>query len=62
VVAILAEVFMVGLEAQRRRVEEVLPSSTSSFIPFSPKSNVFKESDPKVDEALGEDQTVTQVR
>jgi hypothetical protein len=62
-VAMLAEIFMLRLEAERRLlVREVLPSSTSSFIQFSPKSNVLKESDLKVAEAPGEDQPVTHVR
>ena len=40
----LAEIFMVRSEAQARLVEEVLPSSRSSFIPFSPKSQfAFKD-------------------
>ena len=34
----LAEIFMVRLETEARLVEEVLPSSTSRFIPFSPRS------------------------
>ena len=34
----LAEIFMVRLETEARLAEEVLPSSTSRFIPFSPRS------------------------
>ena len=42
----LAEIFMVRSEAEARLVEEVLPSSTSRFIPFSPSSQfVFKQRD-----------------
>ena len=37
VAAMLAEIFMVRLEAEARLVEEVLPSRTSRFIPFSLK-------------------------
>jgi hypothetical protein len=57
-----AEIYMVRLEAERRLVREVLPSSTSSHIPLSPKSNAFKESEPKVAAAPGEDRPVTQAR
>jgi hypothetical protein len=46
VVAMLAEIFMVRSEAKARLVEEILPSSTSQFIPFSPRTQfVFKETD-----------------
>jgi hypothetical protein len=38
VVTMLAEIFMVLSEAKARLVEEVLPSSTSQFVPFSPRS------------------------
>jgi hypothetical protein len=63
VVAMLAEIFMVRLEAKGRRVEEVLPSSTSSFIPFSPRSHfVFKETDAKGGETSDKDGPVTEVR
>jgi hypothetical protein len=37
-VAMLAEIFMMRSEAERRLVRQVLPSSTSHLIPFSPKS------------------------
>jgi hypothetical protein len=48
----LAEIFMVRLEAEARLAEEVLPSSASRFIPFSAKSQfVFKETDLKGNEA-----------
>jgi hypothetical protein len=63
VVAMLAEIFMVCLEAEARLVEEVLPSSTSRFIPFSPKSQFgFKEADRKVVEASGEEPPLRVVR
>jgi hypothetical protein len=41
----LAEIFMVRSEAKARLVEEVLPSSTSRFIPLSPRTQfTFKKS------------------
>jgi hypothetical protein len=51
----LAEIFMLRLDAERRLLaREVLPSSISAFIPLKPKSNhVFKETDPKDAEASG---------
>jgi hypothetical protein len=56
VVAMLAEIFMVRSEAEARLVEEVLPSSASRFIPFSPSSQfVFKETDLKGEEAPSEE-------
>jgi hypothetical protein len=59
VVAMLAEIFMVRSEAEARLVEEVLPSSTSRFIPFSPSSQlVFKETGLKGDEAPRAEQPV----
>ena len=62
-VAMLAEIFMVRLEAEVRRVAEVLPSSTSRFIPFSPSSQfVFKETDLKGEEAPDEERPVRVVR
>src|SRR5262249_43942444 len=40
VVVMLAEIFMVRLEAERRLLaQEVLPSSTSNCVPFSAKTN-----------------------
>jgi hypothetical protein len=54
VVVMLAEIFMVGLEVERRRGEEVLPSSTSSFILFIPSSHfVLKENGANGGEGLG---------
>jgi hypothetical protein len=48
VAAMLAEIFMVRSEAKARVVEDVLPSSSSSFIPFSPRTQfTFKETDLK---------------
>ena len=47
----------VRLEAEVRRAEEVIPSSTSRFIPFSPSSPfVFKETDLKGEEAPNKEQ------
>jgi hypothetical protein len=37
VVAMLAEIFMLRLEATARLMDKTLPSSTSPFVPFSPK-------------------------
>jgi hypothetical protein len=63
VVAMLAEIFMVRSEAKARLVQEVLPSSTSSFIPFSPKSEfALRQMDLKGDEAPSEEQPVSVVR
>jgi hypothetical protein len=58
VVAVLAEIFMLRLEAERRRVvQEVPPSSTSNFIPFSLRSQfILKETDLKGEEAGSERQ------
>jgi hypothetical protein len=59
----LAEIFMARSEAKARLVEEVLPSSTSQFIPFSPRTQfVFKETDLKVKEAPSEERPVSVVR
>jgi hypothetical protein len=59
----LAEIFMVRLEAEARLVEEVLPSSTSRFIPFIPSSQfVFKETDLKDEEAPGEEPPIGVIR
>jgi hypothetical protein len=53
----LGEIFMVRLEAEARLVEDILPSSTSPFIPFSPSGQfVFKETGLKGDEAPREEQ------
>jgi hypothetical protein len=52
----LAEIFMVRLQAEARFVEEVLPSRTSRFIPFSPRTQfTFKENDLKAEEAPSEE-------
>jgi hypothetical protein len=56
---VLAEIFMVRLEAEARLLEEVLPSSTSRLILFSPKSQFgFKEAERKVVEAPSEEPRV----
>jgi hypothetical protein len=58
----LAEIFMVRLEAEARLVE-VLPPSTSRFVPFSASSQfVFKETDFKGDKAPSEERPVRVVR
>ena len=55
----LAEIFMVRSEAKARLVEDVLPSSTSCFIPFSPRTQfTFKNTDPKVADAPREEPPV----
>jgi hypothetical protein len=55
----LAEIFMVRSEAKARLVEEVLPSSASQFIPFSPRTQfTFKNTDPKAKEAPSEERPV----
>jgi hypothetical protein len=61
VIAMLAEIFMVRLEAERRfLVQRALPST---FIPFNPNSNLaFKETDSKGAEASRKDRPVTEVR
>ena len=56
----LSEIFMVRSEARARLVEEVLPSSTSSFIPFSPRTQfTFKNTAPNVAEAPHEEPLAT---
>ena len=63
VVAMLAEIFMVRSEAKARLVEEVLPSSTSRFIPLSPRTQfTFKKTEPKVAEAPREEPPVGAVQ
>ena len=63
VVAMLAEIFMVRLEAEARLVEEVVPSRTSRFIPFSLKRQFgFKETEPKAAEAPSKEPLVRLVR
>jgi hypothetical protein len=44
VVAMLAEIFMMRLEAAPRPPQEILPSSTSQFVPFNENGQfTFKE-------------------
>jgi hypothetical protein len=63
VVAMLAEIFMVRSEAKARLVEEILPSSTSRFMPFSPRTKfTFKQTDLKAQEAPSEERPVNVVR
>jgi hypothetical protein len=55
VVAMPAEIFMVRLEAEARLLEEVLPSSRSRFIPYTPRSQfAFKQLADKDAEAPSE--------
>jgi hypothetical protein len=59
----LAEIFMVRLEVEARLVEEVLPWSTSRFVPFSASSQfVFKETDLKGSKSPSEERPVRVVR
>jgi hypothetical protein len=52
-----------GQEAEARLVEDILPSSTAPFIPFSPSSQfVSKETGLKGNEAPREEQPVKVVR
>jgi hypothetical protein len=63
VVAMLAEIFIVRSEAEARLVNEVLPWSTSSFIPFVPRSQfVFKKTDLNSTEPPSEEPPVRVVR
>jgi hypothetical protein len=55
----LAEVFMLRLEAERLRVQEVLPSSASSFVPFKATNNlVVKKAEHKAAETQSEEPLV----
>ena len=55
----LAEIFMVRLEAAARALKETMASSTSRSICFTPNSQVtFKESRDRLSEAVGEEPTV----
>jgi hypothetical protein len=59
----LAEIFMLRLEAERRGGQDVLPSSTSRQTLFSPKSKfVFKETNQKGAEAPSGEPPVRLVR
>jgi hypothetical protein len=59
VVAMLAEIFMLRLEAERLRVQEVLPSSASSFVPFEATNNlVVKKAEHKAAETQSEEPLV----
>ena len=56
----LAEIFMVRSEPKARLVEDILPSSRSSFIPFSPRTQfTFKETDLKAKEPPSEERSVS---
>jgi hypothetical protein len=63
VVAMLAEIFMVRLEAAARALQETVPSSTSRFVSFTPNSQfTFKESRDWLSEAVREEPTVQKVQ
>ena len=49
----LAEIFMVRLEAAVRPVQEKLPSSVSPFVPFSPSRHVDGDPDALMLEPIG---------
>jgi hypothetical protein len=62
VVAMLAEIFMMRSEVEARLVEDILPSSTSPFIPFRPSGQfVFNETGLKGDEVTRDQQPVKMV-
>jgi len=55
----LAEIFMLRLEAERLRVQEVLPSSASSFVPSKATNNlVVKKAEHKAAETQSEEPLV----
>jgi hypothetical protein len=59
----LAEIFMLRLEAERRLAQDVPPSSASRRRPFSAKSQfAFKEPNQEVAEAPGVEPPVRLVR
>ena len=63
VVAMLAEIFMVRSEAKVTVGGRNFPSSTSRFIPFSPRTQfTFKQPDLKGEETPNEEQYVKVVR
>jgi hypothetical protein len=57
----LAEIFMVRLEAAARALEETVPSTTSQFVSFTPKSQFpFKETREEATERkVGHDHMIT---
>ena len=53
VVAMLAEIFMMRLEAAARALQKPPPSSTSPFVPFNPEPKfTFKETSHRHAEAV----------
>jgi hypothetical protein len=55
----LAEIFMLRLEAERLRVQEVLPSSASTFVPIKATNNlVVKKAERKAAETQNEEPLV----
>jgi hypothetical protein len=63
VVAMLAEIFMVRLEAAARALRETVPSSTSRFICFNPNSQfTVKQSPDSPLEAVREEPLLRKVQ
>jgi hypothetical protein len=59
----LAEIFMVRLEAAARALKETVPSSTSRFTPFAPNSQVtFKQSQDRPLEPVREELPLREVQ
>ena len=57
----LAEIFMVRLEAAARALKKTLPSSTSRFVSFTPNSQcTFKEN--RLSEGVREKRTAQKVQ
>jgi hypothetical protein len=55
VVAMLAEIFMMQLEAAARALQETAPSSNTRFVAFNPHAQItFKESRGRLAEAASE--------
>ncbi len=55
VVAMLAEIFMVRLEAAARVPEEMAPSGNTRFVPFTPNRQItFKQSRDRLAEDVWE--------
>jgi hypothetical protein len=63
VVAMLAEIFMVRLEAAARALQETALSSNSGFIAFNPHAQItFKESRDRLPEPASEKSSLRLVR
>jgi hypothetical protein len=60
VAAMLAEIFMVRLEAERRLVQELPPPSTSLFIPLGPENQFAAvKTEPKGADGSNEERPLT---